>query len=331
MARDPLFWVLVRNYRLLETKSLVQSPNVDLNVDSPPIIIREINGEYMEEPRAIDNIGSLEDDANVKHYRHAAHGVVVSHEYADDFPVWVCLERNIHCPECHLSVINLFNFNFLVVPISTICWVPSHEAANGDLYTIIGGPGKHGYREVRLPVIVQKLGLPEQATYAVPLSNLSLTKLESSRQHTLFDQQYMNIKRTYAARPFRNLNPRDMRLQSYQPITTSRGLNLLEFYRHGHRLNDEESTRRIVQNSINERQKQVPEASVHYTFACKTKKLTFVAQNRASVDALAPIPGSSQPMWTVTHSIGIAQMPNADLAQIIGLTVSSPPIGLSVA
>ncbi|KAI1363325.1 hypothetical protein F5Y08DRAFT_242783 [Xylaria arbuscula] len=145
MARDPLFWVLVRNYHLLGTNSLVQSPNIDLKAHKSPVIVREINGEYMGGPRTIDNLKLLGEDQNKKHYRHAAHGVAVSQEYADDFPVWVSLERNTNCPDNHLTVLNLFNFKFSIVPISTICWVPSHEAANRDLYTIIGSPGKHGY------------------------------------------------------------------------------------------------------------------------------------------------------------------------------------------
>ncbi|KAJ3565488.1 hypothetical protein NPX13_g7484 [Xylaria arbuscula] len=103
MARDPLFWVLVRNYHLLGTNSLVQSPNIDLKAHKSPVIVREINGEYMGGPRTIDNLKLLGEDQNKKHYRHAAHGVAVSQEYADDFPVWVSLERNTNCPDNHLT------------------------------------------------------------------------------------------------------------------------------------------------------------------------------------------------------------------------------------
>ncbi|KAI1289119.1 hypothetical protein F5Y03DRAFT_63570 [Xylaria venustula] len=196
MARDPLVWVLVRDYILLKTNSLVQSPSVDLRAHNPPIIIRGINGDYLEEPRIVDDIALLGDDFNRKDYRHAAHGVCFSREFhAFDFPVWVCLERNVNIQEYHLWVLNLYSFKFLEVPISTICWIPSHVAANGELYTVIGSPGKHGYKETRLPTIRQTPGLPEQAKFAVPFSNLpGLTKLEPERQQDLFYQQYMSTK-----------------------------------------------------------------------------------------------------------------------------------------
>ncbi|KAK5635775.1 hypothetical protein RRF57_011487 [Xylaria bambusicola] len=246
MACDPLFWVLVRNYRLLKTNSLVQSPHVDLDVYQPPIIIREINGEYMEEPRVINDTALLGDDNTRRNYRHAAHGVFISREYADDFPIWVCLERNMDCKDNHLAVLNLFTFKFLVVPISSICWVPSHEARNGELYTIIGGPGIHGYKEIRLPMIVQKLGLPWQAKFAVPLSSLPLAKLEQDRQHALFDQQYERFKLPYGFRSLMKTDIYGIRQRSSHP----------QFYHPDHILKIQESTRHFYHNSINELQRQ---------------------------------------------------------------------------
>ncbi|KAI0432009.1 hypothetical protein F5Y09DRAFT_172145 [Xylaria sp. FL1042] len=261
MARDPLFWVLVRNYRLFKTNSLVQSPNVDLKAHGPPVIVREIIGEYLEEPRVIDDITLLGDEINTKDYRHAAHGVCISlQSHADDFPIWVCLKRK-HCPEYHLWVLNLYNFKFLVVPISSICWVPSHEAASGELYTIIGSPGRHGYKEMRVPTIKQKLGLPEQAIYAVPHSTLpGLKKIESRRQHELFSRQYMKAIRTSRIRP--GLTYPDLRdpkqPRQFHTVTTS---GLPDFCRDGYLSSDEESTGHFVQARIDEIRGQVPEGS----------------------------------------------------------------------
>ncbi|KAI1275432.1 hypothetical protein F5Y07DRAFT_176481 [Xylaria sp. FL0933] len=262
MARDPLFWVLVRNYRLLATNSLVQSPHVDLKAHGPPVIVREISGEYMEEPHAVDDITLLGDDINRKHYRHAAHGVCISRRsHVGNFPVWVCLKRNLHCQEYHLCVLNLYSFKFLVVPISSICWVPSHEATNGELYTIIGSPGRHGYKETRLPSIKQKLGYPEQAIYAVPPSSLpGLTKLEPRRQQELFSRQYMNIKQGYrtCSKPTQpSLHERKQRRRPYSASSPE----LPDFCRDGYLASDEESTSHLVQAPIYEDWDQVPEGS----------------------------------------------------------------------
>ncbi|KAI0803567.1 hypothetical protein GGR55DRAFT_691608 [Xylaria sp. FL0064] len=261
MARDPLFWVLVRNDRLLATNSLVQSPNVDLKAHGPPVIVREISGEYMEEPHVVDDITLLGDDINKKHYRHAAHGVCISQRsHVGNFPVWVCLKRNLHCQEYHLCVLNLYSFKFLVVPISSICWVPSHEATNGELYTIIGSPGRHGYKETRLPTIKSKLGYPEQAIYAVPPSSLpELTKLEPRRQQELFSRQYMNIKQGYRicsklTQP--NLHERKQRRRPYSASSPE----LPDFCHDGYLAIDEESTSHLVQAPIYEARGQVPGA-----------------------------------------------------------------------
>ncbi|KAI3335454.1 hypothetical protein F4824DRAFT_157265 [Ustulina deusta] len=266
MALDPLFWVLVRNYRLLETNSLVQSPNVDLEAQGPRVIIREINGEYMEEPRVVNDIKLLGDDIDRKDYRHAAHGVYVSEEpHADNFPVWVCLKRNLHCQEYHLWVLNLYSFKFLVVPISKICWVPSHEAANGELYTIISSPGKRGYKETRLPTIVQKIGIPEQAKYAVPLSSLpGLTKLEPRRQQEVFHQQYMTMKQGYRTRSrLTHLNLRGLaQRQSHTAIDIN--LEFPEFCRNEYLYSDEERASHLLQKSSDETRKQVPEGFCRY-------------------------------------------------------------------
>ncbi|KAI8948125.1 hypothetical protein F4801DRAFT_474020 [Xylaria longipes] len=192
----PQFWVLVRNYRLLEKDLLVQSPNVDLKARVPRIIIRTINGDYMGEPRILEAPTSLGDiDGTV--YRHAAHGVYVSSEpHEHHFPLWVCLQGNEHCQESHIWVLDLFKFEFLMVPISKVCWVPTHEAVNGDLYTVISSPGKHGYaKEMYLPTVAQKIGLPEQARFKLPSSSLAgFTRLEPKRQEALFKKQYMSIQ-----------------------------------------------------------------------------------------------------------------------------------------
>ncbi|KAI0423093.1 hypothetical protein F5X98DRAFT_3499 [Xylaria grammica] len=197
MERKRLFWVPVRDYRLLHTKSLVQSPHINLEAKVPRVIIRAIDGEYVGEPRVIDDAAALADDINGKIYSHAAHGVCVSLEsHADGFPVWVCLKRNEHCQENHVWVLNLFNSEFLVVPIANICWVPSHEAADGGLYTIIGDPGKHGYQGSYLPAVTQELDLPRRAKLCLLPTDLpGFKRLEARRQQELFDRQYLNMKK----------------------------------------------------------------------------------------------------------------------------------------
>ncbi|KAF2962719.1 hypothetical protein GQX73_g10856 [Xylaria multiplex] len=197
MARNPPFWVLVRNYRWSNTKLLVQSPHVDLKAQVSRIIIRAIDGEHMGEPRVVDDVTLLRDDIDGRIYHHAAHGVCISLEsYADSFPVWVCLERNERHQENHVWVLNLYNYKFVVVPIAKICWVPSHQATNGQLLTIIGDPGRHGYQGTYLPAISQNLGLPKQAKLRfLPTDLLGYEKLEPRRQQELFDHQYLNMNR----------------------------------------------------------------------------------------------------------------------------------------
>ncbi|KAI0540375.1 hypothetical protein GGR58DRAFT_143685 [Xylaria digitata] len=197
MARNPPFWVLVRNYRWSHTKLLVQSPHVDLKARAPRIVIRAIDGEYMGEPHIVDDVTSLRDDIDGRIYHHAAHGVCVSLEsQADSFPVWVCLERNERHQENHVWVLNLYSYKFLVVPIANICWVPSHQAINGRLFTIIGDPGRHGYQGTYLPAISQSLGLPKQAKLCFLPTDLSgCERLHPRRQQEVFDHQYLNMNR----------------------------------------------------------------------------------------------------------------------------------------
>ncbi|KAI0509236.1 hypothetical protein F5B22DRAFT_367569 [Xylaria bambusicola] len=258
MACENLFRTLVRNYRSLKTNSLVQSPNVELKAYKPPIIIREIKGEYMGEPHVINDIALLGDDNTGREYRYPAHGVVVSRKDADDFPVWVCLEQNEHLKPNHLRVFNLFTFKFLTVPISTICWVPSHKARDDELYTMIGSPGRHGYKEIRLPMIVQKLGLPSQAKFAVPASSIPLTKLEQNQQHALFDKQYKSIKLLYGVCPLMKTDIYGIR-QWPSYTTFNRAVQFPRLYHQDHILNIQENTGYVRQNSISELQRQRPE------------------------------------------------------------------------
>jgi hypothetical protein len=198
------FWVPVRNYWLEKAKLLVQSPNVDLKAQVPRIIIRSLSGEYIGDPRVLDSITALQDDTQGRIYRNAAHGVRISPKSGtDNFPVWVCLERNESCREQDICIFNPSNLEFSVAAITSICWVPTHEAANGDLYTVIGTPGRHGYeKELRLPTIVQRIGCPGQAKLSLPPSSLSgLTKLEPARQEELFNQQYNHFQKAHRDRP----------------------------------------------------------------------------------------------------------------------------------
>ncbi|KAI0468855.1 hypothetical protein F4859DRAFT_185211 [Xylaria cf. heliscus] len=234
----PQFWVLVRNYRLLENNLLVQSPNVDLKVRTPQelrapqIIIRAINGDYMGEPRTLEAVTLLEGDINGAVYRHAAHGVYVSLESnGGHFPLWVCLQRDERCQEGHIWALNLFNFEYQTVPISKICWVPTHEAANGCLYTVISSPGKHGYtKEMYIPTVAQEIGLPEQAKFQLLSSSLAgFTRLEPERQEALFKKQYMSIQERHKTRS---------RISPQQPPWFKRGDQRQPFYTP----NDEDST-----------------------------------------------------------------------------------------
>ncbi|KAH8156422.1 hypothetical protein CIB48_g11826 [Xylaria polymorpha] len=193
----PQFWVLVRNYHLLENGLLVQSPHLDLRVRIPQIIIRAINGDYMGEPRPLESVTSLGNAVDRTVYRCAAHGVYISPGSNEGhFPLWVCLQRNELCQEGHVWVINLSDFEYLTVPISEICWVPTHEAADGKLFTVIGSPGKHGYaKETYLPTVAQELGFPEQAKFQLPASRLAgFTRLEPERQEAFFKKQFMSIQ-----------------------------------------------------------------------------------------------------------------------------------------
>ncbi|GAP90202.2 hypothetical protein SAMD00023353_4200440 [Rosellinia necatrix] len=255
MAIHPLFFVLVRNYRVLETNSLVQSPNLDLTARGPQqIIIRTIDGEHMGEPRALNDAGLLGDDTDRKAYRHAAHGVCTSIEsHPNNFPVWVCLQRQ-PCPPNHLWVLNLSNFEFLVVPITEVCWVPSHEAPNGDLYTTIGSPGKHGYeKETRLPMIVQKVGFPEQTRFDIPLSSLSgFERLQPGRQQTLFGYQSMKIQQARLARSRVTPYHAQTNRQLYRALPED--LPLPNFYQHDSSSDESEDI------NPEPREEQVPEA-----------------------------------------------------------------------
>ncbi|KAI1748750.1 hypothetical protein F4782DRAFT_341623 [Xylaria castorea] len=265
----PQFWVLVRNYRLLEKDLLVpvQSPNVDLRPKAPQIIIRAIDGDYMGEPRTLDAVTLLRDDIDGTVYRHAAHGVYISSEpHKDHFPLWVCLQRNERYQESHIWVLNLSNFKFLTVPVSKVCWVPTHEAANGDLYTVISSPGRHGYaKEMRLPTVAQQIGLPEQARFKLPSSSLAgFTRLEPERQEALFKKQYMSVQERCRARSgiaTRQLpwsRREHQRGQFY--AASSKDLENPGFLRDDFS-SDEESTSSLLQERIERTQEQIPEGS----------------------------------------------------------------------
>ncbi|KAJ8125647.1 hypothetical protein O1611_g7992 [Lasiodiplodia mahajangana] len=192
------YLVLVRKYRLSKTNVLVESPNVDLNAQTPRIIIRTLDGEYKGEPRAIDDATSLRDDVDKRAYRDIAHGVYICAESdAGNFPVWVCLERNSeHRQDKHISVLNLYRLEFSVVPLANICWVPSHKASNGDMHTIISDPGRHGYtKETFIPTIIQNIRFPEQAKFSHPPSSLpGFTRLGQKRRMELYNRQLMGMQ-----------------------------------------------------------------------------------------------------------------------------------------
>ncbi|KAI0455748.1 hypothetical protein F5B21DRAFT_180767 [Xylaria acuta] len=257
----PQFWVLVRNYRLLENSSLVQSPNVDLKARLPQIIIRAVDGDYMGEPRTLDAVTSLGDAIDGTVYRNAAHGVYISSEsHQGHFPLWVCLQRNERCRENHVWVLNLFNFKYLTVPIPKICWVPTHEAANGDLYTVISNPGKHGYsKEMYLPTVAQKIGLPEQASFKLPSSRLAgFTRLEPKAQEAFFKKQYMSIqeRREITTRQLSWSRRGNQRRQFH--AASNEDLEIPEFFNDDFS-SDEESTRPMIQERIGKMQEQIAE------------------------------------------------------------------------
>ncbi|KAI8627843.1 hypothetical protein F5Y19DRAFT_156999 [Xylariaceae sp. FL1651] len=193
--------VLVRNYYCSKTNSLVQSPNVDLKARLPSVIVRSIDQDYAGDPRIIDSATQLREDLDKKVYHDSAHGVYISPtSRLNNFPLWVCLEQSDRCRDNEIYVFNLSTFECSANAIETICWVPSHEAANGDLYTVIGRPLKQGFeKELRLPVIMQRICLPRQAKFRLlQFSSLSrLMKLDPIRQAAFFDQQYMHIRKGY--------------------------------------------------------------------------------------------------------------------------------------
>ncbi|KAI0857785.1 hypothetical protein F4860DRAFT_333856 [Xylaria cubensis] len=263
----PQFWVLVRNYRLLENGLLVrvQSPNVDLRATFPQIIVRAIDGDYMGEPRTLHTATLLRDDNDRTVYRHAAHGVYISSDpHKDHFPLWVCLQQNEGCRESHIRVLNLSNFEYLTVPVSKVCWVPTHEAADGDLYTVISSPGKHGYaKETYLPTVAQQIGLPEQAGFKLlPSSLAGFTRLGPERQEALFVKQYMSIQERFRARsrmPTRQV-PWSRRESSRRRFYTAsdRDSENYGFFKDDFS-SDEESTSSLLQERIERIQEKTPE------------------------------------------------------------------------
>ncbi|KAI0552272.1 hypothetical protein F4679DRAFT_84365 [Xylaria curta] len=263
----PQFWVLVRNYRLLENGLLlpVQSPNVDLRVNFPQIIIRAIDGDYMGEPRTLDTTTFLRDDIDRTVYRHAAHGVYIPSEpHKDHFPLWVCLQRNERCRESQIQVLNLSNFEYLTVPVSKVCWVPTHETADGDLYTVISSPGKHGYaKEMFLPTVAQQIGHPEQARFKiVPSSLAGFTRLGPERQEALFTKQYMSIQERHRARsrmatrqvPWSRRESKRRRFYA----ATDRDSENYGFFKDDFS-SDEESTSSLLQERMERIQEKTPE------------------------------------------------------------------------
>ncbi|KAI0099836.1 hypothetical protein GGR51DRAFT_386114 [Nemania sp. FL0031] len=198
VAHQGEYLVLVRKYRLSKTNVLVESPNVDLNAQTPRIIIRTLDGDYKGEPRVIDDATSLRDDIDKRAYRDITHGVYISPESdAGNFPIWVCLGRNSeHRLDKHISVLNLYRLEFSVVPIANICWVPSHKASNGDVHTIISDPGRRGYaKETFIPTVIQNIRFPEQAKFSHPPSSLpGFTILGQKRRMELYNRQLMSMQ-----------------------------------------------------------------------------------------------------------------------------------------
>ncbi|GAW21329.1 hypothetical protein ANO14919_108480 [Xylariales sp. No.14919] len=316
MERKRLFWVPVRDYRLLHTKSLVQSPHINLEAKVPRVIIRAIDGEYVGEPRVIDDAAALADDINGKIYSHAAHGVCVSLEsHADGFPVWVCLKRNEHCQENHVWVLNLFNSEFLVVPIANICWVPSHEAADGGLYTIIGDPGKHGYQGSYLPAVTQELDLPRRAKLCLLPTDLpGFKRLEARRQQELFDRQYLNMKKDSEKCP----KPDRLSLQclrqpeqQQQPHAAVHGISKLPAFCEDP-YSDEERASPLPLNQIGGIQGPVPEAGSLGCSHVLMKNLTLISRIGLLPMLFWPLPRSWSDLprpytTTSTHHGGSVQ------------------------
>ncbi|TGJ78537.1 hypothetical protein E0Z10_g10226 [Xylaria hypoxylon] len=166
----------------------------------------------------------------------------------------------------------------MVVSIANICWVPSHEATNGDLYTIIGDPGRHGYQISRLPAIVQNLGIPRQAKFGfLPTSLSGFKKLEPRRQQELFDHQYLNMKRGSKRCPrlgHLNLYGPGQRQRSH--TVTDEGSELPDFCQDSFPSSEKERTCPLLQDRFRSIQEPVPEDHNHRHCVTGGNHLTIV-------------------------------------------------------
>ncbi|KAI1328687.1 hypothetical protein F5Y16DRAFT_147379 [Xylariaceae sp. FL0255] len=225
MARGKIllrYKVPVRRYRCANTHRPVQSLNVDLHtVGCPKLIFRRIHKDnrFKDDPQIIDIINSedpakylendIDDDGKV--IDEPAHGIHFSlcNDSIQHSPVWARLRQSELCKNNDIYVLNLDSFESFSIPITRICWVPTYEAEDGRLYTIIGCPGKVGRdKDLVIPAIIQRRDYPEE-TRLQSLSEAQLSGLFEIRtvtkegflesQSTLIKERY--LLQTRASRP----------------------------------------------------------------------------------------------------------------------------------
>ncbi|KAI0600619.1 hypothetical protein F4775DRAFT_42287 [Biscogniauxia sp. FL1348] len=184
-----IFSVLVRDYHWSKNNYRVQSPVLDLKSAASNFIIRPLQGNNKDESRIVDPKSDVRDDIKDAAYQTEADGVFISAtQESDYFPVWVPIQGNNvdKKKENETYVVNLNTYDVLKVDVAQICWIPSHEAPGGKLYTVIG-TRKMGHDEMII-CILQQTGFPSQAKFdLVPPSVLSRCEnLDGARKQQLF-------------------------------------------------------------------------------------------------------------------------------------------------
>ncbi|KAH7037123.1 uncharacterized protein B0I36DRAFT_402654, partial [Microdochium trichocladiopsis] len=209
-----IYHISVRDYFWPAGNVMVQCPARNLSATSSPPIIRPLAGVNKGEPRFLDSAGSLEDRHDSRPYLTEAHGVLVPADSAlDRVPIWVPFRQQPArqndppvkkhdrtplqaTPVETLLAADLTTSTQLQVPMDQICWVPTREASDGRICTIIASQLTVGRKNMS-HVLLQSIESPASAKFAL-LSTQELSEfseIDNNRKQQLFEVHLMMVLR----------------------------------------------------------------------------------------------------------------------------------------
>lgn len=209
-----IYHIPVRDYYWPAGSITVQCPLRDLDTTCDSPIIRPLAGVNKGEPRFVDKITDLVDQGPSQTYETEAHGVLVpTDSILKRIPVWVPFRQQpaqqcVNPPSKHekkssvsaaaesVLVADLNTSSRLQARLDRICWVPSHEAPDGRICTVIASQLTVGRKKMS-HVLVQSIESPGSAKFVLLTTQelAGFSEIDENRKKQLFEVQMMMVLR----------------------------------------------------------------------------------------------------------------------------------------